>query len=68
MVQTRNLENERFDERSRKRKCALCDEEENELHILLKCKKTKRWTEQFFNEKWLQINEEIVYKKINQQH
>jgi hypothetical protein len=35
------LENERSQERSRKRKCPLCEEEENKLHILLKSKETK---------------------------
>jgi hypothetical protein len=38
-------------------RCHVYEEEENESHILLKCKETKTWREQFFNNKWLQLNE-----------
>lgn len=38
-------------------------EEENDIHILLKCKETWKWREQFFNNKWLHINEEMALKK-----
>lgn len=36
----------------------------NEMHILLRCKETERWIDNFFNEKCLQISEEIVHIEI----
>jgi hypothetical protein len=47
-----------------KGRCPLCNEEENESHILLKRKETHRWREQFLNDKWLCINEEMQSQKI----
>ena len=45
-------------------RCSLCNEEDNEIHILLKCNGTQRWQDHFWNYKWLQANEEIAHKKI----
>ena len=42
----------------------LCQEEENMIHIFLKCKETQIWTDKFLNAKLLCIKEEIAYKKI----
>jgi hypothetical protein len=38
----------------------------NVAHILglLQCNETKKWQEQFLDNKWLHIHEEIAYKKI----
>jgi hypothetical protein len=43
---------------------SLCEEEKNKSHMLLKCEETKNWTETFVNQKWLQVNEEITYRKL----
>ena len=40
----------------------LCKKEENETHMLLKCKKTQWWRQKLF--KSLDISDEILYKKI----
>jgi hypothetical protein len=45
-------------------RCPLCSEEEDAVHILLKCSETRKWREQFLSIKWLRLNEWIVYKKI----
>jgi hypothetical protein len=47
-----------------KGRCPLCNEEEDPIHILLKCTETRKWREQFLNRKWLRLNELIVLKKI----
>jgi hypothetical protein len=39
-----------------------CKKEEKEIHMLLKCKKIHWWRQKLF--KSLNINEEILYKKI----
>jgi hypothetical protein len=44
--------------------CPLCNEEEDPIHILLKCSETRKWREQFLNRRWLRLNELIVLKKI----
>jgi hypothetical protein len=38
--------------------------EEDAKHILLKCSETKKWREECVNSKWLNINEDIAYRKI----
>jgi hypothetical protein len=45
-------------------RCPLCNREENAVDIFLKCKERERWREQFLNDKWLYINEEIARKNI----
>jgi hypothetical protein len=47
-----------------KGRCPLCSEEEDPIHILLKCSETRKWREQFLSRKWLRLNEWIVLKKI----
>jgi hypothetical protein len=49
---------------SEKSRCPLCSEEEDSIHILLKCSETRKWREQFLSRKWLRLNEWIVLKKI----
>jgi hypothetical protein len=46
-------------------RCPLCREDEDVIHILLKCSETRKWRERFFNRKWLIVNEEVTYKRIN---
>jgi hypothetical protein len=45
-------------------RCPLCNEEDDAVHILLKCPETRRLREHVLSRKWLTINEEIAYKKI----
>lgn len=40
----------------------VCDEDENVIHILLKCKETQRWREQFLSDKYLYEKKEIRRK------
>jgi hypothetical protein len=47
-----------------KGRCPLCSEEEDPIHILLKCSETRRWREQFLSRKLLRLKEWIVFKKI----
>jgi hypothetical protein len=47
-----------------RRRCSLCSEDEDAIHILLKCSETRRWREQFLSRKWLVLNECTAYKKI----
>jgi hypothetical protein len=48
---------------SEKGRCPLCSEDEDAIHILLKCSETRTWREQFLSRKWLGLNEWIVFKK-----
>ena len=50
-------------QRCRTHRCPQHKVEENDIHILLKYKETQKWREQFFNSKWLHINEELALKK-----
>jgi hypothetical protein len=47
-----------------KGRCPVCSEDEDAVHILLKCSETRKWREQVLSRKWLRRNEWIVYKKI----
>jgi hypothetical protein len=47
-----------------KGRCPLCSENEDAVHILLKCSETRKWRDQFLSRKWQIVNEEIAYKKI----
>jgi hypothetical protein len=47
-----------------KGRCPLCSEDEDAIHILLKCSETRMWREQFLSRKGLMLNEWIAYKKI----
>jgi hypothetical protein len=49
---------------SEKGRCPLCSEEEDPIHILLKCSETRKWKEQFLSRKWLRLNELRAFKKI----
>jgi hypothetical protein len=45
-------------------RCPLCSEDEDAIHMFLKCSETRKWREQFLSRKWLGLNEWIAYKKI----
>jgi hypothetical protein len=45
-------------------RCALCNGEEDVVHILLKCPETRRLREHLLSKKWHIINKEQAYKKI----
>jgi hypothetical protein len=45
-------------------RCPLCSEDEDPIHILLKCSETRKWREQFSSRKWRRLNEWIVLNKI----
>jgi hypothetical protein len=45
-------------------RCPLCSEDEDPIHILLKCSETRTWRELVLSRKWLRLNEWIVFKKI----
>jgi hypothetical protein len=47
-----------------KGRCPLCSEDEDAIHISLKCSETRKWREQFLSRKWLRLNEWIAYNKI----
>jgi hypothetical protein len=53
-----NLETYRSEVSVERGRYPLCKKEENESHILLKCKEIRIWREQVLNKKWPQINEE----------
>jgi hypothetical protein len=38
--------------------------EEDAKHILLKCSETNKWREECVNSIWLNINEDLGYRKI----
>jgi hypothetical protein len=42
----------------------LYSEDEDVVHIILKCSETMKWREQILSRKWFVVNEEIAYKKI----
>jgi hypothetical protein len=47
-------------------RCPLCSGEEdaNHIRVVLKCFEIKKWREEYVNSNWLNINEDLVYKKI----
>jgi hypothetical protein len=45
-------------------RCPLCNEEEDAVHIPLKCPETRRLGEDLLSCKWQTINEETAYKKV----
>jgi hypothetical protein len=47
-----------------KGRCPLCLGEEDVKHTLLKCSETKKWREKCVNNNWLNINEDLAYRKI----
>jgi hypothetical protein len=47
-----------------KGRCPLCSEDDDAIHILLKCSETRKWREQFLSRKSLMLNEWIAYKKL----
>jgi hypothetical protein len=62
MVESRDLKTiRRGFERGR---CPLCLGEDDAKHILLKCSETKKWREECVNSNWLNINEDLAYRKI----
>jgi hypothetical protein len=46
------------------KRCLLYNEEEDAIHILIKCTETRRLREHLLSRKWQIINEELAYKKI----
>jgi hypothetical protein len=48
-----------------KGKCPLCSEDEDAVHILLKCSDTKKRRERLLSRKLFIVNEELAYKKIH---
>jgi hypothetical protein len=46
------------------KRCPLCSEDEDAVHILLKYSETRKWRVRFLSIKWLRLNEWIVFKKI----
>jgi len=50
----------------KKERCSLCNDDVNVAHILglLQCNETQKWQQQFLDNEWLHIYEEIAYKKI----
>jgi hypothetical protein len=38
--------------------------EEGAKHIILECCETKKWWEKYAHSNWLNINEDLAYKKI----
>jgi hypothetical protein len=63
MVLIRNVGISRIRTDGEKR-CHLHNEEENEIHILLKLNGSQIWQEKFWNIKLLNVNEIVVHKKI----
>jgi hypothetical protein len=45
-------------------RCPLCLGEEDAKQILLKCSETITWREECVSSNWLNINEDIAYRKI----
>jgi hypothetical protein len=41
----------------------LCLGKEDAKYIVLKCFETKKWREEYVNSNWLNINEDLAYKK-----
>jgi hypothetical protein len=50
--------------RFEKGRCPLCSEEEDPIHILLKCSEMRKWRARLLSRKWLRLNEWIVFKII----
>jgi len=63
MVLIRNL-GIRHIRRDEEKRCPLHNEEENEIHILLKLNGSQIWQEKFWNIKLLHLNDVDVHKKI----
>jgi hypothetical protein len=41
-----------------------CSEDEDAVHILLKCSESRKWKEKLFGTKWLLVNEKVAYIRI----
>jgi hypothetical protein len=50
---------------SEKRRRPACSEEEDALHILLKCSEIRKWGEQSLSIKCFIVNEEVSYNYTN---
>jgi hypothetical protein len=44
--------------------CSLCLGKEDTKHILLECPETKNWRMKMLCKRWLDINEEVAYRKM----
>jgi hypothetical protein len=44
--------------------CPLCLGKEDTKHILLQCPENKTWRTEMLCKRWLDINEEIAYRKM----
>lgn len=42
----------------------LYNEEDYQIEIFLNYKETQSWKEQFYNDRWLHMNEETAHKKV----
>jgi hypothetical protein len=47
-----------------KGRCPLFNNEQDPVHILLKCSENRKVREHLLSRKWLPVNTEIAYKKI----
>jgi hypothetical protein len=47
-----------------KETCPLCLGKEDTKHILLECLETENWRTEMLCKRWVDINEEVVYRKM----
>jgi hypothetical protein len=47
-----------------KERCTLCYKQEDCDYVLLTCPETMKWREEFLCKKWLDLNQDLVLKKI----
>jgi hypothetical protein len=64
MVESRDMETKRDRKGFERGRCPLCLGEEGAKHIILECCETKKWREKYVHSNWLNINEDLAYKKI----
>jgi hypothetical protein len=63
-VEVGDLENRGSRKRVEKGTCPLCLGKEDTKHILLVCPETKDWRTEMLCKRWLDINEEVAYRKV----
>ena len=56
VISTGNLKIEKYKEKCRTTNYSLCNEEDNKIHILLKCNETQKWKVTSLNDEWRYIN------------
>jgi hypothetical protein len=47
-----------------KGRCPSCSGEGDVKHMLVDCLETRNWGTEFLNEKWLNMNKDVAYRKI----